>query len=83
MLMTAETKMTCKETRKGDAAERDDAEMSVQDVADYLGVSVWLVYQWRHRGFGPKSKKRANRVIYRRSDVDAFKRAHARVRYMK
>lgn len=37
------------------AHPRDDMEklLSVEEVADYLGVPVNTLYQWRHKGTGP------------------------------
>ncbi|GAA1858654.1 hypothetical protein GCM10009836_43600 [Pseudonocardia ailaonensis] len=30
---------------------------TVQDVADFLGVPVATVYDWRCKGYGPRGKK--------------------------
>ncbi|WP_344923806.1 helix-turn-helix domain-containing protein [Saccharopolyspora gregorii] len=35
------------------------------DVADYLGVPVGTVYQWRTRGTGPTGKRVGKHVRYR------------------
>ncbi len=29
---------------------------SIKDVADYFGVPVSTIYQWRYRGYGPPGK---------------------------
>ena len=30
---------------------------TVQDVADYLGIPVGTLYDWRCKGYGPRAKK--------------------------
>ena len=42
------------------------------DVADYLGVPVGTVYQWRTRGTGPTGKRVGKYVRYRPEDVEAW-----------
>lgn len=42
---------------------------TVQDVADYLGVPVQTIYQWRHRGYGPRGRKIGRHVRYKPDDV--------------
>ncbi|MER7436160.1 helix-turn-helix domain-containing protein [Pseudonocardia alni] len=44
---------------------------SVQDVADYLGVPVATLYDWRCKGYGPKAKKVGR---YLRYESDAVRR---------
>lgn len=46
--------------------------MSPQEVADFLGIPVGTLHQWRHRGTGPKGAKVGRHVRYRRSDVEAW-----------
>lgn len=46
--------------------------LHVEDVAEYYGVPVATLYQWRHRGIGPKSAKIGRHVRYRVEDVDAY-----------
>lgn len=41
-------------------------------VAEYLGVPVATLYQWRHRGIGPRSSKVGRHIRYRWSDVEAY-----------
>ena len=43
-----------------------------QDVADYLGVPIGTVYQWRSRGTGPVGKRIGKHVRYRPEDVEAW-----------
>lgn len=50
--------------------------MTVPEVADYLNVTRQAIYQWRHKGGGPRSIKVGQRVRFRRSDVDAWLAAH-------
>ena len=46
--------------------------MTVAEVAEYLGVPVATIYQWRHQGTGPQGMKVGKHVRYRRSAVDAW-----------
>jgi excisionase family DNA binding protein len=46
--------------------------LTAQQVADLLGVTIKTVYTMRDRGRGPASYRRGRRLVYRRSDVDAF-----------
>jgi predicted site-specific integrase-resolvase len=46
--------------------------LTVQEAADYRGVSVSTVYQQRWLGIGPVSSKRNGRVVFRRYDIDAY-----------
>lgn len=43
-----------------------------QDVADYLGVPVATVYQWRHKGYGPSSRRVGRHLRYRPDEVEAW-----------
>jgi len=42
---------------------------SIKDVADYFGVPVSTIYQWRYRGYGPPGKRVGRYVRYREEDV--------------
>lgn len=44
----------------------------VQDVADYLGVPVKTLYQWRQHGYGPKGRRVGRYVRYDPRDVVAW-----------
>ncbi len=41
---------------------------TVQDVAEYLGVPVGTLYDWRCKGYGPKGK-RVGRYLRYEEDV--------------
>ncbi|MEU2975976.1 helix-turn-helix domain-containing protein [Streptomyces hirsutus] len=45
---------------------------TAQEVADYLGVPVTTVYQWKYRGNGPKMIKVGRHLRARWEDVDAY-----------
>lgn len=51
------------------AINKDPEFLSVQDLADYLGVSVDTVYRWNAEGTAPKRYKIGKAVYYRRSDI--------------
>jgi excisionase family DNA binding protein len=46
-----------------------DRLLSVQDLADYLGVPVATIYTWRHRGHGPPGFRVGRHLRFRTSDV--------------
>ena len=46
-------------------------------LADYLGVSLATIYQWNHKGSGPRRIRVGRHVRYRRRDVDAWLDAQA------
>lgn len=50
----------------------EDALLSPQQVADYLGVPVATVYRWRYEGTGPRGMKVGKHVRYRRAEVEAW-----------
>jgi len=43
-----------------------------EEVAEYLGVPVPTLYQWRHRGVGPRASKVGKHLRYRWADVEAY-----------
>lgn len=47
------------------------------DVADYLGVPVQTVYQWRSRGSGPPGRRIGKHVRYKPDDVEAWFDGHS------
>jgi excisionase family DNA binding protein len=46
-----------------------DRLLSVQDLADYLGVPVTTLYQWRYRREGPPGFRVGRHIRYRWQDV--------------
>lgn len=52
--------------------EQDNRLLTVQDVADYLGVPVATLYQWRYRREGPPGFRVGRHVRYRQVDVDSW-----------
>jgi excisionase family DNA binding protein len=50
---------------------------TVEDVAAYLGVGVQTIYNWRHRGEGPRASRVGGTVRFRWEDVDRWVEAHA------
>ena len=45
---------------------------SVADVAEYLGVPVKTLYQWRYMREGPPALRVGRHVRYRRRDVERW-----------
>ena len=45
---------------------------SVQQLADYLGVPVATLYQWRTKRYGPVGLRIGKHIRYRREDVDRW-----------
>ena len=43
---------------------------SMQELADFLGVPVQTIYQWRKRQYGPPGRKMGKHIRYRRSEVE-------------
>ncbi|OYO09383.1 excisionase [Enemella evansiae] len=54
-----------------------DRLLSVQEVAELLGVPVRTIYEWRYRGEGPRGYRIGRHVRYRLSAVDEWLEAHA------
>jgi len=42
---------------------------TVEDVAEYLGVPVSTIYDWRTKDYGPQGKRVGKYVRYRPHDV--------------
>lgn len=42
---------------------------SVQDVAEYLGIPVQTIYQWRTKGYGPPGRRMGKHVRFVPDDV--------------
>jgi excisionase family DNA binding protein len=45
---------------------------SVHDVAEYLGVPVKTLYQWRTAGYGPPARRVGKYLRYKPDDVEAW-----------
>lgn len=45
---------------------------TIQEVAEYLGLTVTALYIHRHRGTGPRSSKVGRYVKYRWADVEKW-----------
>lgn len=54
------------------AADRDERLLSVAEVASYLGVPVKTLYQWRHKGVGPRAMRVGRHLRYRRSELERW-----------
>ena len=46
--------------------------LSIDDVADYLGIPKNTLYQWRTKGYGPTGRRIGKYVRYRSEDVEAW-----------
>ena len=44
----------------------------VREVAEFLGVPVATLYQWRHHGYGPRGRRVGRYVRYDPHDVRAW-----------
>ncbi|MDJ0959935.1 MAG: helix-turn-helix domain-containing protein [Acidimicrobiia bacterium] len=52
--------------------ERLDRLLTVQGLANYLGVPVSTIYAWRYRHEGPPGFRVGRHVRFRRSDVEGW-----------
>jgi len=50
-----------------------DVSYAVGDAARYLGLSLSCLNKWRCYGTGPRFCKLGRRVVYRQSDLDAWR----------
>ncbi|WP_333766486.1 helix-turn-helix transcriptional regulator [Streptomyces sp. IBSBF 2435] len=57
---------------KNDVAGVRRALATPVEVSEYLGVPVATLYQWRHRGIGPKVHKLGRHLRYRWTEVEAW-----------
>lgn len=46
--------------------------MTTRDVAQFFCTSPETVRYWRHTGYGPRGRKVGRKVLYERSEVEAF-----------
>jgi excisionase family DNA binding protein len=49
-----------------------DRTWTPEDVSLFLGVPVATLYQWRHKGIGPKSHRVGRHLRYKPDDVRAW-----------
>ena len=52
--------------------EQGDRLLTVQELAEYLGVPVATLYQWRYRREGPKGFRVGRHLRYRWSEIEAW-----------
>ena len=45
---------------------------TVQDVAEYLGVPVRTLYDWRCKGYGPRARKVGKYLRYEAAEVQRW-----------
>lgn len=45
---------------------------TTEDVANYLGVPIQTIYQWRTRNYGPPGARVGKHVRFRPADVEAW-----------
>jgi excisionase family DNA binding protein len=50
----------------------DDHAWTPEEVSYFLGVPIATLYQWRHKGIGPKSRRIGRHVRYKSDDVRAW-----------
>jgi excisionase family DNA binding protein len=50
-------------------ATTNETTWTVEDVSAYLRIPVGTLYQWRHRGVGPRASKVGRHLRYQPSDV--------------
>ncbi len=49
-----------------------DLLVTLEDLAEYLGIPKRTIYAWRYRGIGPVGLKLGGHVRYRRSDIEKW-----------
>lgn len=59
--------------------ERMERLLSVEEVADFLGVPVNTLYQWRHKGTGPVAFRVGRFLRYDAAEVRQWLTEHAAV----
>ncbi|AJT67416.3 hypothetical protein T261_5800 [Streptomyces lydicus] len=70
--MSEESYVTPQVPRLPQAKLREPAVFSTKEAAAYLGVAVPTLRTWRHRRRGPKSFRMEGRIVYRRTELDAY-----------
>ncbi len=51
--------------------------MSIEDLAEFLGIPTGTIHQWRHKGKGPKGFRVGRWVRFERSEVERWVREQA------
>lgn len=46
--------------------------LTIKEVAEYLGIPIATLYQWRYRGEGPDGFRVGRHVRYRWSEIEAW-----------
>ena len=54
------------------SSTQTDELITAQQYANEMGVTLRHVYQMRYLGTGPVSHIRSGRIVFRRSDIDAY-----------
>lgn len=49
-----------------------DRLLSAQEVAEFLGVPLATLYQWRTKGTAPRAVKVGRHIRFRTADLDAW-----------
>lgn len=52
--------------------DTNDRLLTIKEVAEYLGIPVTTLYQWRYHRTGPPGLRVGRHVRYRRSDLDEW-----------
>ena len=52
--------------------DHTDLLVTLEDLAEYLGIPKRTIYAWRYRGIGPVGLKLGGHVRYRKSDVEEW-----------
>lgn len=55
-----------------DSPAASDRLLTIEQVAEHLQVPVKTLYDWRHRGIGPKGLRVGRYVRYRPADIDSW-----------
>jgi excisionase family DNA binding protein len=49
-----------------------DEILTAEEVSKFLKISVFTLYRWRRKGYGPAASRVGNRIRYRADDVRAW-----------
>jgi excisionase family DNA binding protein len=62
---------------RGKKSFRDEM-LTAQDLAELLHINITTIYDWRHRGTGPRAIRPAGgNLLFRRADVDTWLEQYA------